>query len=421
MLQPRLASLLFICIALVLAACQPLPAVSITPPPRLPTYTPFAFSSLYGQLVPTYTPTAQFTPTPTLPPALSGESIPIHLFCMQSGSLGDLAAARAAAFEAAVAAHNAAGGIQGAQMALHVTDLGAADDPAELAEDALAASGASLAVLCDVASEAALAELLGRRRIPAITLGAFAQRRGSLYGIEPPPDEALAYLLQTLRGRWGEYKPTSAGNALRLAVFSWPGALAGAAVTDDLAEYAEGQGVQLVLQTEYEPRLDLNVYDSLFALRDEHANIIYVNADSYGLAYVLNGLSHLGLRSRFVVAAPAAAYEPVLYTYLADDTFAEGLYLVSAWDYTPQNWEQRHMQAALALAEDALARALQAGGGPAALTPASVAQALQAAPFGPLDFAGGARWPAQLALWQVGAAPGQLTRMAEPAVLPELP
>ncbi len=421
MLQARWVTLAFTCLAAALAACQPLTTIPITPPDRLPTPTPFAFSSLYGQLAPTYTPTAPAEPTATPPPALSGESIPIHMFCAQSGPLGELAAARAAAFEAAVQAHNAAGGIQGAQMALQVTDIGAAEDPAALAARALDAMPAPLAVLCDAASETALAALLNRRRIPAIALGAMAERRGALYGIEPPPSEALAYLLQTLRAGWSRLKPTGASNTLRLAVLSWPEAYAGRAVTEQLAEYAEGQGIELVLQAEYEPRLDLNVYDSIFALRDENANLIFVNADSYGLAQVLNALSHLGLRSRVVVAAPAAAYEPVLYTYLADPTFAEGLYLVSAWGYTPQNWEQLHMQSALALAEDALARALQAGGGPAALTPAALVQALQAAPFGPLDFAGGARWPARLALWQVGATPGQLTRVSEPAALPELP
>ncbi|UYN90108.1 MAG: ABC transporter substrate-binding protein [Anaerolineales bacterium] len=423
MFQARRAVLVFTCLAAALAACQPLPAVSLATPVRLPTNTPFAFSSLYGQLAPTYTPTpqAELEPTATQPPALSGESIPIHLFCTQSSPLGELAAARAAAFEAAVAAHNAAGGIQGAQMALQVTDIGAAEDPAELAGDALAASGAPLAVLCDAASEAALAELLTQRRTPAIALGALAERRGGLYGIEPPPSQALAYLLRTLKTNWGTVKPTGASSTLRLAVLNWPEAYAGIAVSDELAAYAEEQRIELVYQAEYEPRHDLNVYDSLFALRDEHANLIFVNADSYGLAQVLNALSHLGVRSRVVVATPAAAYEPVLYTYLADPAFAEGLYIVSAWDYTPQNWEQLHMHAALALAEDALARALDAGGGPQALTPAAVAQALQAAPFGPLDFAGGARWPAQLALWQVGAAPGQLTRVAEPAALPDLP
>ncbi len=420
MLTPRRAVLVFICLAAALAACQPLTTVPITPPERLPTNTPFAFSSLYGQLAPTYTPTAPPEPTATQqPPALTGESIPLHLFCTQSGPLGELAAARAAAFEAAVQAHNAAGGIQGAQMTLQITDIGAAEDPAALAERALDAMPAPLVVLCDAASEAALAELLAQRRTPAIALGAMAERRGTLYAIEPSPSHALAYLLRTLQAGWGGFKPTGA-SALRLAVLSWPEAYAGRAVTEELAAFAEERNIELVLQAEYEPRLDLNVYDSLFAMRDEHANLVFVNADSFGLAQVLNALSHLGLRSRVVVAAPAAAYEPVLYTYLVDPTYAEGLYLVSAWDYTPQNWEQLHMAAALGLAEDAMARALEAGG-PQALTPAALAQALQAAPFGPLDFAGGARWPAQLALWQVGAAPGQLTRVSQPAALPELP
>lgn len=380
--------------ALALAACQPAQALPTSA--QQPTPTLFAFSSLYGQQqIATYTPTPQPTATPTTPPAFSGETISLSLFCALSGPLPELASARAAAFEAAAAAYNAAGGLDGAQLTVQVIDTGS-EEPPPL--DALAASPAALAVLCDAASEAAVAEPLRQLRIPAIGPGVFDPPGGRLHALQPAPDAALAYWLQDLSANWRQRQPIRAGDQLRLAVLGWPSELNGTAVTEGLERQAATLNVELVYQAELAPQLTLNVYDALYALRDQHANIIYVNADSYGLAYVLNALTHLGVRSRVVVAAPAAAYEPALYSYLADPSFAEGLYLVSSLDYATQAWEQRYMHAAFDAATQALGAGVSQGGSVAALTTAALAQGLASL-----------QEPTSLSLWQVGPAPGQLT------------
>ncbi|MCW5874230.1 MAG: ABC transporter substrate-binding protein [Anaerolineales bacterium] len=384
--------------AVALAACQPAQPLPVPVTPQ-PTHTPFAFSSLYGQQIATYTPTPQPTATATPPPVFSGETFTLHLFCALSGPLSELAAARAAGFEAAVAAYNAGGGLGGVELLVQVVDTGGG----QAAADALANSPAPLAVLCDAASEAALAERLRQQRIPAIGLGTSDPLGTRLHVLEPAPDDALAHWLQDLTANWRQRQPLSASSQLRLAVLSWPAELGGRALTPQLENYASSLDVELVYQAELAPQLDLNVYDALYALRDEYANVIFVNADSYGLAYVLNALSNLGVRSRVLVAAPSAAYEPVLYSYLADPAFAEGLYLVSAWDYTPQNWEQRHMDAALDVAVRALDAALAQTGSVAALSATALAQALA-----------GVDAPDGLSIWQVGAAPGELIQVSQP-------
>lgn len=386
--------------AILLPACQAVPALAVTPlaEPR-PTNTPFTFLSLFGQQqVATYTPTLPPTASPTPPPVFSGETITLHLLCALTGPLPEVAAARAAAFEQAVAAQNAAGGLHSAELLVQVVDS-ATEAPVL---DELSASAVPLAVLCDAASEAALGETLRQRRIPTIGLGAFDLPGGRLQALEPIPSAALAYWLQDLKANWRQRQPLSAGNQLRLAVLSWPAELTGNALTPQLQTQAQALGVELVYQIQLAPQLDLNVYDALYAMRDEHANIVYINADSYGLAYVLNALTNLGLRNRVVIAAPATAYEPLLYDYLAEPDFAEGLYLISAEGFTSQTWELGHMQAALQVALEALDAAIAQSGSLDEVTSASLAQALAGMPP-----------PTSLSVWQVGSTPGDVRQVAQ--------
>lgn len=389
--------------ALALAACQsaPVSPLQVTAPP---TATPFAFSSLYGQQqIVTYTPTAPPAPTLTPTPSFSGETFTLHLFCALSGLLPELAAARVAAFEAALAAQNAAGGVRAAQLAVQLVDTG---EDAEAALQALPAAP-MLAVFCDAASETALSESLRQQRIPAIGLGVQDTAGGRLFAVQAAPADALRFALQDLSANWRQRQPLSAGSQLRLALLSWPAALSGSALTAQVESYAANLGVELAYQAELSPRPDLNVYDAVFAMRDAQANVVYINADSFGLAYVLNALNHLGLRGRVVVVAPAAAYEPLLYSYLAEPAFAEGLYLVSAGPLPTETWQQHSMQAALQAAVLTLDAAIEQAGSVAALSAANLSQALAALPS-----AGG------LTLWQVGATPGELRQVSQAAELP---
>lgn len=391
--------LLPLLLVMALPACQAAPSLASTLPadPR-PTNTPFTFLNLFDQQIATYTPTLPATTTPTPPPVFSGETVTLYLLCALTGPLPELAAARAAAFEQAVAEQNAAGGLHGAELLVRIIDS-AGESPAL---DQLTARAAPLAVLCDAASEAALGETLRQRRISTIGLGAFDLPGSRLQALEPAPSAALGYWLQDLKANWRQRQPLSAGNQLRLALLGWPAELSGQAATPQLLAQAQALGIELVYQAQLAPQLDLNVYDALYAMRDEHANIIYINADSYGLAYVLNALANLGLRNRVVIAAPAAAYEPLLYSYLAEPDFAAGLYLISAQSYTPQTWELGHMQTALQVALQTLDVAVADSGSVAQLTSTSLAQALADLPP-----------PTTLSVWQVGSSPGEVHEVGQ--------
>lgn len=397
--MPLLRSLALGCILLALAACQ---AGAATP---RPSSTPIALGNLNATQAPTVEPSLTPAHTPTSTPDYSEATLSLLLFCAQDGPLAGANAARAAAVEAAVATLNAAGGIFGAQVALAVAE---ASDP-EAATAALAQhADAPLAIICDAATEGALAETLAAHDLPAIAPGAFAEPGGALYGLEPAPAAALGHFAADLAANWPARQPAGVSTEIRLALFTWPAELGGALPE----ELLEDLGVDVVVQAELTPSLDLNVYDLVYQARERGANVFYVNADSYGLAYMLNALSNLGLRQRVLVAAPGTAYDADFYTYLGDAAFAEGLYLVSAQLAGTGDWEQAHMQAGVDLAARAFALMLGEGG-PAGLTRAAAATAL-----GELGYPRRQRTPQELAVWQVGAAPGELVLVSELGLVP---
>lgn len=437
-------------VSLLLAACQPAA-------PGSPTRTPIFAPSIITNLV-LATPTASPTPEPTLPPTaapsptpenqpdLSGLTIPLVLLCDRSGPLGAANAGRIAAAQAYVAALNLAGGIYGAQVALHFADtLGTAEGAVQAEARMLREfEDAPLVLLCDAQAEGALAAVLNEDRIPTISLGAFAQADGYLFGLEPTPDQALAFFLQDLAANWPARRPQGAGQELRLAVLSWPAEQAGQAVTPELLAYAESLGVQIVQQTELPAELDANVFDFIYAARDHNANVVYINARAFGLGQALNAVSLLGLRSRFVLAAPGAAYEPELYAQLTDPSFAQGLYLTSSWAWWAESepdteraatllpegqddWGALQMLGAMDLAAKAL-RDVTLVGGADALTRSSVYVVLSNLSGYPLldgvlaaDYSEGQRTPQALRSWQVGGAPGELILLGGYEPLPAWP
>lgn len=395
---------------------------------------------------PTQTATLAPSATPENLPDLSGLTISLVLLCDRSGPLAAANAGRIAAVESSVAALNAAGGLYGAQVAVRFADtLGTAEGAVQAEARMLREfTDAPLVLLCDPQGEGALAEILNEDRIPAIGPGTFAVADEMLFGLEPPPSPALAYFLDDLAANWAARQPESAGSEIRLAVLSWPDEVAGAPVGEEQLAYAESLGVQIVMQGELPAEADANVFDLIYEARDRNANVIYVNAGSFGLAQVLNAVSHLGLRSRLLLAAPGAAYDAGLYDYLADPAFAQGLYLTSSWGWWAENglgaqhasellpagvgdWGALQMLGAVDLAIKAL-RDVTLVGGADALTRSAVTLAIEnqvgyAVMDGMVvvDFSGGQRWPVQMRTWQVGGAPGELALLSEYAPLPALP
>lgn len=331
------------------------------------------------------------------------------------------------------AAINANGGIFGASLDVQFADT---EGTAEGAQRALARlirlnGEPPLALLCDPAAESGLVAQLAEDEIPALAPGISVAESDFVFPFDAPPEEHLAFFLEDLSDHWDARKPEGAGDDMRVALITWPPELAGTLSSEAIDVEL---GVEIVMEASLPAEPEANVFHAIYQARDENANVIFTNARGYGLAALLNTLHDLGLRERFVVAAPATAFDAQVYEYLADPSYAAGLYLTSAWawwdeeqvdgiralqaiapaDYVP-DFGYIQMAGALGLAKHALEVAILKGGF-AALNPESVLAALRSLEdypvFGGLsvvDYGGSQSSIGPLRVWQVGSVPGELT------------
>ncbi len=388
--------------------------------------------------------TPTVSPTPENTPDLSGETIPLIHLCAKSGPLAGANASRIAAVEDMVAAINADGGIFGAELDLHFADTLGTADGATRAETRLLRQfqDASLVLICDPVSEGALQAVLSEDEVLTLSPGFFTHEGGFLFGLDASPSAHLAFWLEDLATNWAGRQPEGAGSQIRLALLTWPAELSGQSASPELLADAADLGVEVVLQSELAADENANVFDFIYAARDANANVIYTNARSFGLAALLNALHDLGLAERFVIAAPGFAYDTQLYDYLFDPSYAQGLYLTSAWAWWSEeqnagiefagdllaqssldgewtDWGYLQMAGAVDLARRALQDAILAEGYDG-LSPEAVASALE--DLGTylvlndlyvVDYSSGARTLANLRVWRVGALPGELEMLTD--------
>jgi len=319
----------------------------------------------------------------------------VHL-CDRTGPFSAAHASRIRAADDLVAAINATGGIFGASIDLQLADT---TGGAEGAQRALARiirryGEGPLVLICDPAAEAAVAQSLNEDELPALTPGLSADLSGFSFGLDATPEGHFAFFLEQLRSNWTQWRPPGASNEIRVAIIAWPQELAGELLGEDAAEELEEAQLEIVMQAEIPAELNANYFDPIYQARDLNVNVIYTNARGFGLAALLNALQDLGLRERFVVAAPGLAFDAQTAEYMHDPSYADGLMLTSAWAWWSeaevpgiqelatlqsgieyQDWGYVQMAGAVSVARRALEGAILAEGYEN-LGPESVAAAL---------------------------------------------
>jgi ABC-type branched-subunit amino acid transport system substrate-binding protein len=380
------------------------------------------------------TSTTSPSPTPENIPDLSGESIVLPALCDKSSVLASENNARIQAMEDVADAINAQGGIFGARLELRVVDSAGNAEEAQraLARTVRKFGEGPLLLICDPQTETALSEMVNEDEISALGPGDFAERDGMLFGSDATQQEHLGYFLDDLVAHWSERKPQGAGDEIRLALISWPAEVSGVLTSEQFLADLEELGVQVVFQAELPAELDANVFDLIYQIRDNNANVIYTNMRGFGLAELLNGLNNLGLRERFVLGTPAAGYGSQLFEYLGSPTYAQGLFVTSAWSWWSEEnigvqflatlgngadvegWGYIQMAGAVALAQKSLEEAIL-NEGFEDLSPEAVTRALSTIEDYPVmsglysvDYSGGSRSLEGLRTWVAGAASGDL-------------
>ncbi len=372
-------------------------------------------------------PSATPSPTPLNAPNLTGETILLLHLCDRTGPFSVAHASRIQAVEDQVAAINASGGIFGAMLDLQQINTTGTTDGAQRALARLSRENGegSLVLICDPQAEAALAAVLNEDEIPALALGLFAESGGYLFGLDATPRDHLTFFLEELLSNWTQWRPEGALEEIRVAIFSWPVDLAGDLASEEVLQDLEEAQLEIVMRADLP--LDANIFDLIYRARDLNANVIYTNARGLGLAALLNALQDLGLRQRFVVAAPAVALDAQAYEYLHDPTYAEGLLLTSTWAWWSEaeiagvqelltlqpdaahDWGYLQMAGAVSVARRAVEEAILEDGFEE-LSPETVLAALENMEDYPalgglfvVDYSASQRSLDGLRVWQVGA------------------
>ncbi len=311
-------------LALLVAGCaQATPEPTDAPPPPEPTEAPAA----------TEAPAPTEEPVEEGPPDLTGETITIYHFGDISGPYASITGPLVNGANDMVAHINDTGGIFGATVELEFADTGGAVDEAVAAYDRFTGADDNVLLFLMYGSpeEVALYQRLAEDQIPVIAAGLSAEAfygipDGYVFGGAPIYPDQFGFFLDYITENWADVKPASAGDEVKLAYLSWPGAYGEGALTTESRAYADSLGVEIVHEELYDLSPTADVTTAILNAQAAGANTIYTNTLAFGPAALLNDLTALGLRSDFLVGGNNWAMDVGTFAFLADPAYGVGFY-----------------------------------------------------------------------------------------------
>jgi branched-chain amino acid transport system substrate-binding protein len=302
-------------VALVLSACAPQPTPTEPPPPTAAA---------------TEAPTEE--PTPSGPPDLTGETITIYHFGDLSGPLAAITTPLIHGAEDAVKAINESGGIYGATLEVKFADTGGKAEEAVAAYDRFTSEDPNALVMITYGSgEAeALAQRFAEDKIVNITAGLsskafYGAGSGYTFGLGPIYPDQMGATMKFLSENWDTYKPSDAGDEIKLAYLSWPTAFGQGGLTAESRAYLADLGIEIVAEETYDVSPTADTTTAILTAQAAGANVIWTNTLAFGPAAILNDLNSLGLRDQFVVAGDNWSMDLATYAFLAEPAYGVGL------------------------------------------------------------------------------------------------
>ncbi len=264
---------------------------------------------------------------------LEGETITFYHFGDLSGPYAAVTGPLIHGMEDAVAEINANGGIRGATVEIQFADDGGSVDEAVAIYDRYTSEDDNILIMFTYGSgEAeALASRFAEDEIPTLTSGLssvafYGEGSGYTFGLGPIyPDQFGAFLDYAI-ANWDDIKPASAGDEIKLAYLSWPGAFGQGALTDETRAYAEELGVEIVIEEIYDLAPTADTTTALLNAQAAGANVIWTNTLAFGPAALMNGIGALGLQDEFVLAGDNWAMDLGTYAFVSDPALAVGMY-----------------------------------------------------------------------------------------------
>ncbi len=263
---------------------------------------------------------------------LEGETITFYHFGDLSGPYAAITGPLVYGMQDAVNAINENGGIRGATIDVQFADTAGSVDEAVAAYDRF--TGADDNVLLMITYGSGEAEALASRfaedKIINLAAGLsalafYGPDSGYTFGLGPIYPDQFGLFLDYVTANWADIKPASAGDDVKLAYLSWPGAFGQGALTDETRAYAESLGVEIVAEETYDLAPTADTTTAILNAQAAGANVIWTNTLAFGPAALMNGLGALGLQQDFVLGGCNWAMDLATYAFVSDPSLAVGL------------------------------------------------------------------------------------------------
>lgn len=263
---------------------------------------------------------------------LEGETITFYHFGDLSGPYAAITGPLVFGMEDAVKAINESGGIRGATIEVQFADTAGSVDEAVAAYDRFTGADDRAMIMITYGSGEveALASRFAEDKIVNLSAGLSAEgfygaESGYTFGLGPIYPDQFGLFLDYVTANWADIKPANAGDDIKLAYLSWPGAFGQGALTAETRAYAESLGVEIVAEETYDLSPTADTTTAILNAQAAGANVLWTNSLAFGPAALMNGLGALDLQQDFVLGGCNWAMDLATYAFVSDPSLAVGL------------------------------------------------------------------------------------------------
>ncbi|MFQ6016161.1 MAG: ABC transporter substrate-binding protein [Anaerolineae bacterium] len=258
---------------------------------------------------------------------LAGNYITLYQFGDQTGPYGPITAPMIDGVNDAVGYLNSIGGIRGATVRIVWADTaGKIEESVSIYNRFREADPKPILMFTYSSPETeALRDRYEEDKIPVLSAGMSTPALyppAYAFGIVPLYVDQFGLMVDWLTENWATVKPANAGDTIKMAFVTWPGAFGEATDTPETRAYAEAKGWEIVGKEIFMPGAT-DVTTQLLAAQAAGANVIWTNTLATGPAQILKDIAALGLGDDMLVTGVNWALDSTV-IFLAGDA-AEGM------------------------------------------------------------------------------------------------
>ena len=275
--------------------------------------------------IPTRKPTAEPTFTPRPSPDMSGETFTMIVILSNEEPFTEVTRVIRDGLEDFVEYQNGHGGVNGAELEVHFTEVDGSSAAGSNAFEAISAGEDTLVVLIAAPVDEELYTLINQLQVPVINFGlgaeslAFAEEDDYLFWLVPQPEQQLTFWLDYALKNWTLLRPEGQFDVMRLSHIGWEQERGQEELRErskTLRALIEQQNIVLATEGRVTPSSNGSASNPILEGVFNQSTMIYMDLFAYGPAVVLNDLAYLDLGGMFNLAGGSWALGISLQDYL---------------------------------------------------------------------------------------------------------